>query len=127
MRASEKGGCINTVGSISTAEHARRMAKRLGRQPLMTELVKETRTKKSEGFTDERTKKALEDYQALLVEFLTHNPQLKCKGTGAGTKQSKRDAKDPNKPKRPPSAFFVFMYVSMLKIVRSTLFLLISV
>lgn len=27
MRASEKGGCVNTVGSISTAEHARRMVK----------------------------------------------------------------------------------------------------
>ena len=25
MRASEKGGCLNAVGSISTAEHARRM------------------------------------------------------------------------------------------------------
>ncbi|KAL5097913.1 hypothetical protein RYX36_002240 [Vicia faba] len=49
--------------------------------------------------------------------------RLKRKGTGAGTKQSKRAAKDPNKPKRLPSAFFVFM----LKIIRSTLFLLISV
>ncbi|CAI8588471.1 unnamed protein product [Vicia faba] len=34
---------------------------------------------------------------------------LKRKGAGAGTKQSKKAAKDPNKPKRPPSAFFVFM------------------
>ncbi|KAK7262764.1 hypothetical protein RJT34_30344 [Clitoria ternatea] len=35
--------------------------------------------------------------------------RLKRKGAGAGTKQSKKAAKDPNKPKRPPSAFFVFM------------------
>ncbi|WVZ22360.1 hypothetical protein V8G54_000904 [Vigna mungo] len=34
---------------------------------------------------------------------------LKRKGAGAGRKQSKKAAKDPNKPKRPPSAFFVFM------------------
>ncbi|XP_058777690.1 high mobility group B protein 2-like [Vicia villosa] len=34
---------------------------------------------------------------------------LKRKGAGAGTKQSKKAAKDPNMPKRPPSAFFVFM------------------
>src|ERR1051325_2281217 len=27
MRASEKGGCVNTIGSISTAEHVRRMVK----------------------------------------------------------------------------------------------------
>ncbi|KAL5064171.1 hypothetical protein RYX36_025908 [Vicia faba] len=37
------------------------------------------------------------------------------KGTGVGTKKSKRSAKDPNNPKRPPSAFFIFMYVSVLK------------
>ena len=36
--------------------------------------------------------------------------RLKRKGAGAGRKQSKKAAKDPNKPKRPPSAFFVFMY-----------------
>ncbi|NP_001351851.1 HMG1/2-like protein [Cicer arietinum] len=35
--------------------------------------------------------------------------RLKRKGAGTGTKQSKKAAKDPNKPKRPPSAFFVFM------------------
>ncbi|CAK7355559.1 unnamed protein product [Dovyalis caffra] len=35
--------------------------------------------------------------------------KLKRKGAGAGTKASKKAAKDPNKPKRPASAFFVFM------------------
>ncbi|XP_040866101.1 HMG1/2-like protein-like isoform X1 [Glycine max] len=35
--------------------------------------------------------------------------RLKRKGAGAGRKQSRKAAKDPNKPKRPPSAFFVFM------------------
>ncbi|CAK8561929.1 unnamed protein product [Lathyrus sativus] len=35
--------------------------------------------------------------------------RLKRKGAGTGRKQSKKAAKDPNKPKRPPSAFFVFM------------------
>ncbi|KAK7250762.1 hypothetical protein RIF29_33420 [Crotalaria pallida] len=35
--------------------------------------------------------------------------KLKRKGAGTGSKQSKKAAKDPNKPKRPPSAFFVFM------------------
>ncbi|XP_039009677.1 HMG1/2-like protein isoform X2 [Hibiscus syriacus] len=34
--------------------------------------------------------------------------KLKSKGAGAG-KRAKKAAKDPNKPKRPPSAFFVFM------------------
>ncbi|KAK8606706.1 hypothetical protein V6N13_052468 [Hibiscus sabdariffa] len=34
--------------------------------------------------------------------------RLKSKGAGAG-KRAKKAAKDPNKPKRPPSAFFVFM------------------
>ncbi|XP_058753251.1 uncharacterized protein LOC131626449 [Vicia villosa] len=62
MRASEKGGHLNAP-------------KRLGRQPLMIELVKETRTKKSGDFVDERTRKALEDYQTMLVQFLVNNPQ----------------------------------------------------
>ncbi|CAI8586716.1 unnamed protein product [Vicia faba] len=35
--------------------------------------------------------------------------RLKCKGTGVGTKKSKRVTKDPNKPKKPLSAFFIFM------------------
>ncbi|KAL5054526.1 hypothetical protein RYX36_035208, partial [Vicia faba] len=35
--------------------------------------------------------------------------RLKRKGAGIGRKQTKKAAKDPNKPKRPPSAFFVFM------------------
>ncbi|KAG6701790.1 hypothetical protein I3843_07G002800 [Carya illinoinensis] len=35
--------------------------------------------------------------------------RLKSKGAGAGKRQSKKAAKDPNKPKRPASAFFVFM------------------
>ncbi|KAK9990002.1 hypothetical protein SO802_024987 [Lithocarpus litseifolius] len=36
--------------------------------------------------------------------------RLKSKGAAAaGKKQSKKAAKDPNKPKRPASAFFVFM------------------
>ncbi|KAK7243647.1 hypothetical protein RIF29_38453 [Crotalaria pallida] len=35
--------------------------------------------------------------------------KLKRKGAGTGRKQGKKAAKDPNKPKRPPSAFFVYM------------------
>ncbi|XP_058784570.1 uncharacterized protein LOC131659387 [Vicia villosa] len=62
MRAFEKGGHLNA-------------AKRLGKQPLMIELVKETRTKKSGDFVDERTRKALEDYQTKLVEFMVANPK----------------------------------------------------
>ncbi|XP_058784818.1 uncharacterized protein LOC131659679 [Vicia villosa] len=75
MRASEKGGCLNAVGSISTAEHVRRMTKELNRPPLMTELVARTRKKKTGAFVDNRTQKAMDDYQALLVQFLTVNPQ----------------------------------------------------
>ncbi|XP_058777502.1 uncharacterized protein LOC131651811 [Vicia villosa] len=75
MRASEKGGCLNAVGSISTAEHLRRLAKELNRQPLMTELIARTWTKKTRGFVDERTQKAMDDYQTLLVRFLNINPQ----------------------------------------------------
>ena len=33
----------------------------------------------------------------------------------AAVKKSKKAVKDPNKPKRPASAFFVFMYVSILQ------------
>ncbi|XP_058780985.1 uncharacterized protein LOC131655094 [Vicia villosa] len=75
MRASEKGGCLNAVGSISTAEHVRRMTKELNRPPLMTELVARTRKKKTGAFVDSRTQKAMYDYQALLVQFLTANPK----------------------------------------------------
>ncbi|XP_058733614.1 uncharacterized protein LOC131605254 [Vicia villosa] len=75
MRASEKGGHVNAGGSISTYEHMRRMEKRLGRKPLMVELVKETRTKKSGEYVDERTRQALEDYQELLVQLLVANPK----------------------------------------------------
>ncbi|XP_058763802.1 uncharacterized protein LOC131637236 [Vicia villosa] len=75
MRASEKGGCLNAVGSISTAEHVRRMTKELNRPPLMTELVARTRKKKTGAFVDSRTQKAMDDYQALLVQFLTANPK----------------------------------------------------
>ncbi|XP_058756455.1 uncharacterized protein LOC131629689 [Vicia villosa] len=75
MRASEKGGHVNAGGSISIYEHMRRMEKRLGRKPLMVELVKETRTKKSGEYVDERTRQALEDYQTLLVEFSVTNPK----------------------------------------------------
>ncbi|XP_031093545.1 HMG1/2-like protein [Ipomoea triloba] len=35
--------------------------------------------------------------------------KLAVKKQAAETKKSKKAAKDPNKPKRPPSAFFVFM------------------
>ncbi|XP_054808071.1 HMG1/2-like protein [Prosopis cineraria] len=35
--------------------------------------------------------------------------RLKRKGAGVRRKRSRKAAKDPNKPKRPPSAFFVFM------------------
>ncbi|XP_058725637.1 uncharacterized protein LOC131596921 [Vicia villosa] len=75
MRASEKGGCVNTVGSISTAEHARRLAKELGRRPLMPELISRTRTRRSGGFDDERTRMYLEEYDRLLAIFLENNPQ----------------------------------------------------
>ncbi|GAV83037.1 HMG_box domain-containing protein [Cephalotus follicularis] len=34
---------------------------------------------------------------------------LKRKATGTGKRAGKKAAKDPNKPKRPPSAFFVYM------------------
>ena len=45
-------------------------------------------------------------FYLFLVDF-----RLKSKGAAAaGKKQSKKAAKDPNKPKRPASAFFVFMY-----------------
>lgn len=43
------------------------------------------------------------------AESKANDNRLKRKGAGTGTKQSKKAAKDPNKPKRPPSAFFVFM------------------
>ncbi|XP_061351432.1 HMG1/2-like protein isoform X1 [Gastrolobium bilobum] len=43
------------------------------------------------------------------ADAVVADSRLKRKGAGTGRKQSKKAAKDPNKPKRPPSAFFVFM------------------
>lgn len=45
------------------------------------------------------------------IFFMLHASfyRLKSRGAGAGKRKAKA-AKDPNKPKRPPSAFFVFMY-----------------
>uniref|UniRef100_A0A6N2MJX9 HMG box domain-containing protein n=1 Tax=Salix viminalis TaxID=40686 RepID=A0A6N2MJX9_SALVM len=40
-------------------------------------------------------------------ERQTNDAKLKRKGAGAGTKASRKAAKDPNKPKRPASAFFM--------------------
>ncbi|GMN28708.1 hypothetical protein TIFTF001_002161 [Ficus carica] len=37
------------------------------------------------------------------------DPKLRSKAAGAGKKPAKKVGKDPNKPKRPASAFFVFM------------------
>ncbi|XP_058726864.1 uncharacterized protein LOC131598265 [Vicia villosa] len=71
MRASEKGGCLNAVGSISTAEHVRRMTKELNRPPLMTELVARTRKKKTEAFVDNRTQKAMGITTSLLGRVMT--------------------------------------------------------
>lgn len=42
--------------------------------------------------------------------------RLAVKKQAAETKKSKKAAKDPNKPKRPPSAFFVFMYALLLPV-----------
>lgn len=45
--------------------------------------------------------------------YFTYRLSVKRKGTAAaGKKPSKKEkaVKDPNKPKRPASAFFVFMY-----------------
>lgn len=53
--------------------------------------------------------------------------RLKRKGAGTGRKQAKKAAKDPNKPKRPPSAFFVFMYALLLNIVPILCFFLIAI
>ncbi|KAK4261663.1 hypothetical protein QN277_004627 [Acacia crassicarpa] len=42
------------------------------------------------------------------ADSTVNDNRLKRKGAGVGRKR-RRAAKDPNKPKRPPSAFFVFM------------------
>lgn len=44
-----------------------------------------------------------------LMMFGFCDDMLSVKKGGAGKKTTKKD-KDPNMPKRPPSAFFVFMY-----------------
>lgn len=46
--------------------------------------------------------------------FLLDYFRLGVKKSAAQTKKEKNAAKDPNKPKRPASAFFVFMYTSEL-------------
>ena len=45
----------------------------------------------------------------MLIFFLNFG-RLKSKSAGASKKPVKKAGKDPNKPKRPASAFFVFMY-----------------
>lgn len=49
----------------------------------------------------------LMDFEILLVIEIF---RLKSKSAGASKKPAKKAGKDPNKPKRPASAFFVFMY-----------------
>ncbi|KAI5435738.1 hypothetical protein KIW84_022241 [Lathyrus oleraceus] len=51
------------------------------RPTLMKELVIKTRTKKSREFVDGPTKKALEDYQTFLTQFLVENPQYTSRGS----------------------------------------------
>ncbi|XP_039691036.1 uncharacterized protein [Medicago truncatula] len=70
-RASEKGGCIHTGGCISTAEHARRLAKKLGREPYINELHKKTHTYRSGQYVDDRSKICQEEYDRQLSEALS--------------------------------------------------------
>ncbi|WJX87658.1 hypothetical protein P8452_69823 [Trifolium repens] len=66
-RASEKGGCIYAGGSISVAEHGRRLAKKLGRKPFIDELHLETHKNSEGGFVDERSRKVQEEYKKELA------------------------------------------------------------
>ncbi|XP_058783146.1 uncharacterized protein LOC131657802 [Vicia villosa] len=107
MRASEKGGCVNTVGSISTAEHARRLAKQLGRRPLMPELISRTRTRRSGGVVDERTRMYLEEYDRRLAIFLENNPQfMPAEGEPLNADVDHYIWCDVIKDKRPNGCFF---------------------
>lgn len=96
MRASEKGGCLNATGSISIAEHAKRMVKIIttvlnyiliyymclikfiyinqtkaqGRPPRINELFVKTRTKKSGDLVDDRSRRTIVSCFYFIIFFV---------------------------------------------------------
>ncbi|WVY89616.1 hypothetical protein V8G54_035130 [Vigna mungo] len=68
-RASEKGGALHTGGSITTHEHAIRMAAALGRAVHVDEVFTQTHIRKGTGeYVDERSRKTIEDFSARLTQ-----------------------------------------------------------
>ncbi|WVZ23086.1 hypothetical protein V8G54_001630 [Vigna mungo] len=68
-RASEKGGALHTGGSITTHEHAIRMATALGRAVHVDEVFTQTHIRKGTGeYVDERSRKTIEDFSARLTQ-----------------------------------------------------------
>ncbi|XP_068474617.1 uncharacterized protein [Phaseolus vulgaris] len=68
-RTSDTGGSLHTGGSISTHEHAIRMAKQLGRPVYIDEVFMQTHIQKSSGeFVDERSRRTHEEFQSRLSQ-----------------------------------------------------------
>ncbi|XP_068494887.1 uncharacterized protein [Phaseolus vulgaris] len=68
-RTSDTGGSLHTGGSISTHEHAIRMAKQLGRPAYIDEVFMQTHIRKSNGeFVDERSRRTHEEFQSRLSQ-----------------------------------------------------------
>ncbi|XP_017408087.2 uncharacterized protein LOC108320991 isoform X1 [Vigna angularis] len=68
-RASEKGGVLYTGGSITTHEHAIRMAVELGRAVHVDEVFKQTHLRKDTGaYVDERSRRTIEDFYVRLSQ-----------------------------------------------------------
>ncbi|WVY96918.1 hypothetical protein V8G54_029069 [Vigna mungo] len=68
-RASEKGGVLHTGGSITTHEHAIRMAAELGRAVHVDEVFTQTHIRKGTGeYVDERSRKTIEYFSARLTQ-----------------------------------------------------------
>ncbi|WVZ13285.1 hypothetical protein V8G54_017815 [Vigna mungo] len=68
-KASEKGGALHTGGSITTHEHAIRMATALGRAVHVDEVFTQTHIRKgTDEYVDERSRKTIEDFSARLTQ-----------------------------------------------------------
>ncbi|KAH1233542.1 hypothetical protein GmHk_09G025964 [Glycine max] len=68
-RASEKGGCMQTGGSISLQDHTIRLSDELGRSAYVGEIFQQTHLRKDIGqFVDDRSRQTHEEFEARLSQ-----------------------------------------------------------
>ncbi|KAH1221130.1 hypothetical protein GmHk_12G034621 [Glycine max] len=68
-RASEKGGCMHTGGSISLHDHAIRLLEELGQSVYVDEVFQQTHLRKDTSqFVDDRSRRTHEEFEARLSQ-----------------------------------------------------------